>query len=636
MWRRNGNTVGLMFVNREPVSVAALAMLSRFLWRRRSALAPVTVGMAVFVVSGIGHARYPNAWTPLIVVTGVLGIVMGFPHRVLKANAVTTRLSPVSERMCEAFGMDRPIERAYGAIVVSVTGIWSAVATKIGPFRRPLPKILVAGVIVCGIPWWIHRRRRARVRVERITEDWPTLAESMGLPGSRIASAVVDAWGFTARVILKKGSTVGDAVNRIPAIESGLGVRSGSVRILPDAKRADRCIMRVVEKDPHSEPLNWPAPSDASIHRPVILGLFEDAREVAVSFLRRHILIGGVVGSGKSGVVNVILGVLTSCRDVAVWGIDLKEGMELAPWKPCLGRLATNGTTASALLRDGVAELERRARILTAQGRRVWEPSHGNPALVIVIDEYAELSDDAREFADSIARRGRAVAVTLIAATQRPTQATMGGATRTQMDIRICLRVRERRDADLILGQGYAKSGWNAESLTLPGGFLISGPEHQSPERARAYLVTDDAVSRHVADNAGQQPGAATPPDMPSGPSYGSQAVGGVKPGTGVQQGPEGPSGAHVEPDAALLAALRSAGAKGASVDGLMSASGMGRSWVYLRLRTHADAGRAEQISRGRWRAADNEQQARQAQAPKGPTRTRRARRERPPNRDAR
>jgi DNA segregation ATPase FtsK/SpoIIIE-like protein len=56
---------------------------------------------------------------------------------------------------------------------------------------------------------------------------------------------------------------------------------------------------------------------------------------------------------------------------------------------------------------------------------------------------------------DSIARLGRAVAVTLIAATQRPTQKAMGqGAVRSQMDLRICFRVREQRDVDLVLGQG--------------------------------------------------------------------------------------------------------------------------------------------------------------------------------------
>jgi len=47
------------------------------------------------------------------------------------------------------------------------------------------------------------------------------------------------------------------------------------------------------------------------------------------------------------------------------------------------------------------------------------------PALIVIIDEYAELPAEAAAAMsdiDSIARLGRAVAVTLIAATQRPTR----------------------------------------------------------------------------------------------------------------------------------------------------------------------------------------------------------------------
>jgi hypothetical protein len=48
---------------------------------------------------------------------------------------------------------------------------------------------------------------------------------------------------------------------------------------------------------------------------------------------------------------------------------------------------------------------------------------------VIIVDEYAELTDEApaaMNDTDAIARLGRAVAVTLVAATQRPTQKAMG------------------------------------------------------------------------------------------------------------------------------------------------------------------------------------------------------------------
>jgi DNA segregation ATPase FtsK/SpoIIIE-like protein len=66
------------------------------------------------------------------------------------------------------------------------------------------------------------------------------------------------------------------------------------------------------------------------------------------------------------------------------------------------------------LLDDAVVILQARA----AYGRRTWEPSPEMPALVIIIDEYAELAEqapDAMDDTDSIARLGRALAVTLIA-----------------------------------------------------------------------------------------------------------------------------------------------------------------------------------------------------------------------------
>ena len=155
------------------------------------------------------------------------------------------------------------------------------------------------------------------------------------------------------------------------------------------------------------------------------------------------------------------------------------------------------------MFRDAITELDQRAAMMTVQNTRVWEPAPGARALVIVADEYAELPPEAQDYADSLARRGRAVAVNLIAATQRPTQKAMGGsAARSQMDVRICLRVRERRDTDLILSQGALAGGWHPHVLTQPGAFLISDPEHTVPERARGFLITDDQVAAHAGRHA--------------------------------------------------------------------------------------------------------------------------------------
>jgi S-DNA-T family DNA segregation ATPase FtsK/SpoIIIE len=216
------------------------------------------------------------------------------------------------------------------------------------------------------------------------------------------------------------------------------------------------------------------------------------------------------------------------------------------------------------------------------------------PALVIIIDEYAELAEEAPEamnYTDTIARLGRALAVTLAAATQRPTQKVMGqGAVRSQMDLRICYRVREPRDVDLILGQGMLKAGWNAHKLNAPGKFLVSAPEHDIPRRARAYLVTDQMVAETSARHSQipRQLDEISRNAMVAAPARGFPP----------EYGNPGQS-----PEETLWNALRAAPGEGWEIGELMSITGMSRSPLYRYLRDLVSEGRAYQVSRGRWRA---------------------------------
>jgi S-DNA-T family DNA segregation ATPase FtsK/SpoIIIE len=554
-----------------------LAGLARLAYRHRSALAPVITGMALALVGAMLHGSHAGAW-PIVAIVAV----------VVSAGLAWPRVAPDLRRL----------ERIYAVSLVVAGGAWLACATALGPDATSLPALLVVGTAVGGVPWWAHRRRRAKVRVERTLDAWPEIVDVAGLPGSQIMSAVVDLWGWRARIKLRRGHTVADLIAKTPAIESGLGTRHGAVQVEADPEHADQALVRVLDTDPHAAAIDWTAPADepASVTRPVPLGLYEDARPVTVNLAHRHGLIGGVAGAGKSGVLNVVLASLAAGPDVVLWGIDLKGGMELGPWTGCLDRLATTPAEAAILLADAVAVLDARARQLGGVGSRLWEPSPESPALVVVIDEYAELSDEAAAaltHADSIARRGRAVAVTLLVATQQPTQKAMGsGAVRSQMDVRICLRVRERRDVDLVLGQGMLAAGWTAHTLNAPGKFLISTPEHTTPRRARAYRLTDDEVRSIAAQHASHRPRLD---DSSRAAVDGGREVAPVTLPR-VELAP-------TDSAAVLWAALQMAPVTGTSVPDLMAATGMRRTWVYARLQEHAENGRAVQVSRGRWRA---------------------------------
>jgi S-DNA-T family DNA segregation ATPase FtsK/SpoIIIE len=417
--RRNGNDPFQLVIigPDEPLGLIALAAVSRWAYRHRTAFVPFGITIAAFAIAAYTHPHHARYWLLVAGITVLGTVLLGMPHRLLWARPAGKLTAGVLARLWEACGIDRGIERAYAATVIAVTGGWLAAAIAVGPTVKPLPGIAGIATVVLGIPWWFHRRRRAKARVEKTISAWPDVAENAGLPGSEILSVVVDAWGWTARVLLRKGITPGQVISKIPALESNLGLRPGSMRVFPDDKRADRFIMRVIENDPHAQPVPWPGPSITSITKPVEIGLTEDGRHVRVLLLRRNALVGGIAGAGKSGILNIIIAELAACRDVVLWGVDLKGGMELQPWAGCFDRLATTPAQAAELFTDAVEWLNRRARDNAAKGMRLHEPTPDDPALVIITDEHAELPAEAHVRADSIARRGRANAINLLAAT---------------------------------------------------------------------------------------------------------------------------------------------------------------------------------------------------------------------------
>jgi hypothetical protein len=591
--RRSGLQPMMVINTGESFPETVGVMLLRWAWRYRSELAPLAVTAAIVAAAAWLHTTRPYWWIFVAILAGVAA----WAAAIFGAR----------------WGLSALIERVYAAATIYAAGVWLSAATVLGPFVTPLPQALTIGALMLSVPWWAHRRRRARVRVERKLQAWPDIAKAIGLAGSQVMSATVDVWGWRARFRLARGQTITDVVAKIPAIESGLGTFRGAVRVYPTPDDlANRCEIRVLDVDPHAGSIPWPGPSVTSITQPIDLGPFEDATPCHVWLMGRHGLLGGATGSGKSGGLNVLMGNLAACRDVVIWAIDLKKGMELKPWESCIARLATTAEQAVALLRDATAILEARAELLAARGKRTWEISPDMPALVIIIDEYAELADeapDAMQDTDSIARLGRAVAVTLIAATQRPTQKAMGqGAVRSQMDLRICFRVRERRDVDLVLGQGMLHSGWDAHNLNAPGKFLVSAPEHQTPKRARAYLLTDEVVTDTAARYAGNQPAldeesqrAILAPsnhradlESDSSEDYDSHDTDAEATTANAEE--------------TLWLALCMAPEEGAEIGELMRVTGMSRPTLYRRLAEHARTRRAIQVSRGRWRATTTEE----------------------------
>jgi hypothetical protein len=143
-------------------------------------------------------------------------------------------------------------------------------------------------------------------------------------------------------------------------------------------------------------------------------------------------------------------------------------------------------------------------------------------------------------------------------------------------------------------------SGWDAHSLNAPGKFLVSAPEHDTPKRARAYLLTDQIVAETASHYADMRP------------ELDEDSRRAISAATFARDAHHHATSADIAQDAepaipgslsALWRALSTAPNEGIEIGQLIRVTGMSRTTLYRYLREHAVAGRAVQVSRGRWRA---------------------------------
>jgi S-DNA-T family DNA segregation ATPase FtsK/SpoIIIE len=316
----------------------------------------------------------------------------------------------------------------------------------------------------------------------------------------------------------------------------------------------------------------------------------------------------------------VVVGELVAARDVVCWGVDFKGGAELGPWQACLGRVATTPTDTQQLLGAAVAVLDARLAELGRRGLRELTPSRATPALVVVIDEHAELVARCRrpalEAIDSIAKRGRAASVTLILANQRATMDLLGSEIlRANLRVRFCLGVEDPGEVSLALGLD-TKKGWPPELLDAPGKFYLRARSQglNRPRPARGYLATTAQVHQLAAHHAhtparldpvSAQAAARHPaahPLSPGGDQPPPPAGGHADPTPPSPGGWTPPEGGGEPEVARLLAVLANAGPAGLTIPELLVATGRQKTWVYDRLADLQQAGVVERAGQGRYR----------------------------------
>ena len=180
-----------------------------------------------------------------------------------------------------------------------------------------------------------------------------------------------------------------------------------------------------------------------------------------------HVLIAGTTGSGKTALARAIITSLAlhnSQRNLQLVLIDPKRRgfLPFEGLPHLLMPVVTRVDEALPLLERLVAEMERR----DDEGR-------SEPRLVIVLDELADLMQvGGREMEALLTRltqRGREAGLHLVACTQKPSAAVIGGLVKSNFPVRLVGSVASPEDAKVATGIG----GTRAERLLGQGDFLI-------------------------------------------------------------------------------------------------------------------------------------------------------------------
>jgi S-DNA-T family DNA segregation ATPase FtsK/SpoIIIE len=238
-----------------------------------------------------------------------------------------------------------------------------------------------------------------------------------------------------------------------------------------------------------------PVDPGLSMYDPLYVGVDEFGTPVYTKIVYRNLLAGGEPGGGKSGLLNTICGHAALCTDTRLVLFDGKL-VELGPWKHIADEfVGPDLDHAIAVLERLQAVLNKRYQWLDAHTqsgtvRRKLDDRDHIEVILTVIDELALFSatlgtktqqDYFVALLRDLVSRGRAAAMPVVAATQRPSHDIIPTSLRDLFGYRAAFRCTTPNSSNIILGNGWAEQGYNAQDIH---------PENQG----QAYLITEGGI----------------------------------------------------------------------------------------------------------------------------------------------
>lgn len=401
-----------------------------------------------------------------------------------------------------AFRLELALASAYGTLgllanhLLDDEGVWLAQAAvvalvlAIAPFRRFVGSRLRHARV---------RRQWARAvlsaRIHSLDGRVPIVRQMKDIPA-----------GERFEVRVPRGSSVPELEQASEVIAAALQIRE--LRVRRSADNASRAEIVIARRDPLAvgPPVPWPVAgaTQASLWRPIPVGVGEDGQTVTVLLPERNLLLGGEPGAGKSAALSLLVATAALDSECKLWLLDGKL-VELATWNRCAeGSAGVSVSEAIEVLRSLQEEMDQRYGQLLRGGKRKVAESDGLPLHVVVVDELAHYlttrdRKERTEFADllrDLVSRGRAAGIIILAATQKPSADVVPTSIRDLFGFRWAMRCSTPQASDTILGSGWASAGYSTADIDPASrgvGYLLH--EGGIPQRLRSYYLDDSALA---------------------------------------------------------------------------------------------------------------------------------------------
>lgn len=266
-----------------------------------------------------------------------------------------------------------------------------------------------------------------------------------------------------------------------------------------------------------------------SMFDPIYIGVDQFGLPVRVKAIYKNLLAAGEPGGGKSALLQTIAAHAALSRQSRLVLFDGKI-VELGLLQDVADEfVGPDIDKAIITLRRLQRVMNNRYGWLAQCGRRKIEPGDGVTTITAIFDEIALFSTvlgDERQQKEFITllrdlvARGRAAAIIVIAATQRPSVDIIPKSLRDLFGYRAAFRCTSDGSSDIILGDGWSGNGFTATDIppTNPGvAWLIA--EGGTPQRVKTAYLTDDDIKRLVAYAAWARRHAAPAASLPAAPA---------------------------------------------------------------------------------------------------------------------